>query len=101
MSRIAIVSAMHEELRALLPALEKPQRAEFAGRAFHFGQMQGQPVVMVLSGIADQTSRVPGLASTSARMSAGTVVWPFAVMVDSIMASVLTSGAIAMRTRWT
>ena len=51
MSRIAIVSAMHEELRALLPALEKPQRAEFAGRAFHFGQMQGQPVVMVLSGI--------------------------------------------------
>jgi adenosylhomocysteine nucleosidase len=51
MSRIAIVSAMHEELRALLPALEKPQRAEFAGRQFHFGQMQGQPVVMVLSGI--------------------------------------------------
>ena len=51
MSRIAIVSAMHEELRALLPALEKPQRAEFAGRLFHFGQMQGQPVVMVLSGI--------------------------------------------------
>jgi adenosylhomocysteine nucleosidase len=51
MSRIAIVSAMHEELRALLPALEKPQRAEFAGRTFHFGQMQGQPVVMVLSGI--------------------------------------------------
>ena len=30
--------------------------------------------MMVLSGIADQTSRVPGLASTSARMSAGTVV---------------------------
>ena len=51
MSRIAIVSAMHEELRALLPALEKPQRADFAGRSFHFGQMQGQPVVMVLSGI--------------------------------------------------
>ena len=51
MSRIAIVSAMHEELRALLPALEKPQRAEFAGRQFHFGQMQGQPVVLVLSGI--------------------------------------------------
>ena len=51
MSRIAIVSAMHEELRALLPALDKPQRADFAGRSFHFGQMQGQPVVMVLSGI--------------------------------------------------
>ena len=51
MSRIAIVSAMHEELRALLPSLQKPQRAEFAGRVFHFGQMHGQPVVMVLSGI--------------------------------------------------
>lgn len=51
MSRTAIVSAMHEELRALLPALEKPQRAEFAGRHFHLGQMMGRPVVLVLSGI--------------------------------------------------
>lgn len=51
MSRIAVVSAMHQELRALLPALDKPQRAEFAGRVFHLGQMEGQPVVMVLSGI--------------------------------------------------
>jgi adenosylhomocysteine nucleosidase len=50
-SRTAIVSAMHEELRALLPALERPQRAEFAGRTFHLGQMQGRPVVLVLSGI--------------------------------------------------
>lgn len=51
MSRIAIVSAMHQELRALLPALDKPQRAEFAGRVFHLGQLEGQPVVMALSGI--------------------------------------------------
>lgn len=51
MSRTAIVSAMHEELRALLPALEKPQQATFAGRRFHLGQMHGQPVVLVLSGI--------------------------------------------------
>ena len=42
---------MHQELRALLPALDRPQRAEFAGRVFHLGQMEGQPVVMVLSGI--------------------------------------------------
>ncbi|MBX3605627.1 MAG: 5'-methylthioadenosine/adenosylhomocysteine nucleosidase [Piscinibacter sp.] len=51
MSRTAIVSAMHEELRALLPMLERPQQAEFAGRRFHLGQMCGQPVVLVLSGI--------------------------------------------------
>lgn len=51
MTRTAIVSAMHEELRALLPLLEKPQRAEFAGRSFHLGQMMGRPVVLVLSGI--------------------------------------------------
>ena len=31
MSRIAIVSAMHQELRALLPALDKHQSATFAG----------------------------------------------------------------------
>jgi adenosylhomocysteine nucleosidase len=51
MSRIAIVSAMREELRALLPALDKRQQVRFAGRDFHLGQMEGQPVVMVLSGI--------------------------------------------------
>ena len=51
MSRIAIVSAMHQELRALLPALDKHQSATFAGRTFHIGTMEGQPVVMTLSGI--------------------------------------------------
>jgi len=51
MSRIAIVSAMHQELRALLPALDKRQQVRFAGRDFQLGQMEGQPVVMVLSGI--------------------------------------------------
>jgi len=51
MSRIAIVSAMHQELRALLPALDKRQQVRFAGRDFHLGQMEGQPVVMVLAGI--------------------------------------------------
>ena len=41
--------------------------------------------MIVPSGIADQTRRVPGLACTRARMSAGTVVCPFEVMVDSAM----------------
>ena len=51
MSRTAIVSAMHEELRALLHGLERAQRVELAGRTFHLGEMHGRPVVLVLSGI--------------------------------------------------
>jgi adenosylhomocysteine nucleosidase len=48
---VAIVSAMHEELRALLPLLRDPQSVRLAGREFHQGTVHGQPVVMVLSGI--------------------------------------------------
>ena len=48
---MAIVSAMHEELRALLPLLDAPQRVVRAGREFHRGQLHGRPVVLVLSGI--------------------------------------------------
>lgn len=51
MSRIAIVSAMHEELRALLPLLQSPARETLAGREFHQGEIHGRPVVLVLSGI--------------------------------------------------
>ena len=51
---LAIVSAMHEELHALLALLE-PQAVTatrtIAGRRFHFGSLQGRPVVLVLSGI--------------------------------------------------
>ena len=50
-TRIAIVSAMHEELRALLPLLQNPQRETLAGREFHQGEIHGRPVVLVLSGI--------------------------------------------------
>jgi hypothetical protein len=53
--------------------------------------------MMVPSGIADQTRRVPGFASTSARMSAGTVVWPFAVIDDSGMASIHAFTILVMR----
>ena len=49
--RLAIVSAMHEELRALLPALVAPDVHEVAGRRFHLGTMEGHDVVLVLSGI--------------------------------------------------
>jgi len=48
---LAIVSAMHGELRALLPALNGAQPVTLAGRHFHVGSMHGEPIVLVLSGI--------------------------------------------------
>lgn len=51
MSTLAIVTAMQEELRALLPLLEEPRRLRVAGREFHSGLMHGHPVVLVRSGI--------------------------------------------------
>jgi len=47
----AIVSAMHEELRALLPLLDDRHTVRLAGRDFHHGTIHGQPVVLALSGI--------------------------------------------------
>lgn len=47
----AIVSAMHEELRALLPLLDDRHTVRLAGREFHHGVIHGQPVVLALSGI--------------------------------------------------
>jgi len=51
MTSIAIVSAMHEELRVLLPALADARRERVAGREFHFGTLAGRPAVLVLAGI--------------------------------------------------
>lgn len=48
---VAIVSAMHEELRALLPLLRDRLSVRLAGRDFHQGTIHGRPVVLVLSGI--------------------------------------------------
>ena len=48
---IAIVSAMQQELRALLPLLHHPAPMRLAGRDFQCGSLHGQPVVLVLSGI--------------------------------------------------
>lgn len=51
MSRLAIVSAMHEELRAFLQVMpdEAPERV--AGRDFWIGHLDGHEVVAVLSGL--------------------------------------------------
>ena len=48
---LAIVSAMHEELRALLPRLEGAAVRRLGGRDFHVGRLAGREVVLVLSGI--------------------------------------------------
>ena len=50
-SPIAIVSAMHEELRALLLLLGGRRSVRLAGRDFHLGTIHGEPVVLALSGI--------------------------------------------------
>lgn len=51
MPRLAIVSALHEELHALLPVTQVTRRERRAGREFHVGQLDGHEVVLVLSGI--------------------------------------------------
>lgn len=48
---IAIISAMHEELHALLPALQGARTTRIAGRDFHVGTVHGQPVLLVLAGV--------------------------------------------------
>lgn len=51
MGRIAIVGAMHQELRALLAAMPDEAPVRRAGREFWVGHLEGQPVVVVLSRI--------------------------------------------------
>ena len=51
MSPIGIVSAVHEELAAVLAALPDEQRVQVAGRDFWQGHWHGRPVVAVLSRI--------------------------------------------------
>ncbi len=48
---VAIVAAMHEELRALLAQMPDEQRVRVAGRDFWQGHLHGRPVVAVLSRI--------------------------------------------------
>lgn len=58
--RLAIVSAMHEELRALLAVLGAPDVHEIAGRRFHVGTMEGHAVVLVLSGLGKVAAATTG-----------------------------------------
>ena len=51
MSRIAIVSAMHPELAAVLAWLPQKQKQTVAGREFVLGRWHGHDVVAVLSRI--------------------------------------------------
>jgi adenosylhomocysteine nucleosidase len=51
MAMIGIMSAMHEELSAVLAEMADQQRVTVAGRDFWVGDWQGQPVVAVLSRI--------------------------------------------------
>ncbi len=51
MNRIAIVGAMHEELRALLAAMPDERPVQRAGREFWVGHLAGHDVVVVLSRI--------------------------------------------------
>ncbi len=51
MAVIGIMSAMHEELAAVLAAMPDEQRVQVAGRDFWVGHWQGQSVVAVLSRI--------------------------------------------------
>ena len=48
---LAIASALHGELRALLPLLDAAHTVDLAGRRFHLGRIAGRPVVLVLSGV--------------------------------------------------
>jgi adenosylhomocysteine nucleosidase len=47
----ALVSAMPQELAALLAQLDTAHSTPHAGRQFHRGRLHGHPVVLVLSGI--------------------------------------------------
>lgn len=49
--RIAVVSAMREELHALHDDLHGPHIERVAGRDFHLGTLHGRPALLVLAGI--------------------------------------------------
>ncbi|HEX5682506.1 MAG TPA: 5'-methylthioadenosine/adenosylhomocysteine nucleosidase [Ideonella sp.] len=51
MTRTALIAAMHEELAALLPAIEDARIERRGGREFWLGRLEGQEVVAVRSGI--------------------------------------------------
>jgi adenosylhomocysteine nucleosidase len=48
---LAVLAALHDELAALLPALEGARVERVGGRDFHRGRLAGREAVLVLSGI--------------------------------------------------
>ncbi len=48
---LAVTSALHDELRALLPLLEAAHTVELGARRFHVGRIGARPVVLALSGV--------------------------------------------------
>ena len=74
MPRVAIVSAMHAELAAVLARLEKAQVSRTAGRDFLLGRWHGQEVVLALSRIG----KVAAATTTTAlieRFEVGQVIF--------------------------
>ena len=67
MHPLAIVSAMPEELAALLPLVEQRRVQRLAGRELHHGQLQGREVVLTPAG---QRHLLPRLAPAAIRYSA-------------------------------
>lgn len=51
MTRLALISAMDEELSALLPLVAQARSELHAGRRFHLGRLGAHEVVLVLCGI--------------------------------------------------
>ncbi len=74
MSRIAIVSAMKEELHLLLAHMAGEQPVRRAGRDFWQGRLQGHEVVAVLSGIG-KVAAATTAALLLAEFGAGRIVF--------------------------
>lgn len=71
---LGIVSALHEELRALLACLEGAKVERLGGRAFHRGRLAGHEVVLVLSGIGKVAAAATGSLLID-RFGVGTILF--------------------------
>jgi adenosylhomocysteine nucleosidase len=58
MTRTALIAALHEELAALLPAIEGATTERRGGREFWLGRLNGHEVVAVLSGVGKVAAAV-------------------------------------------
>ncbi len=74
MLRTAILSALPEEQAGLSSALQAPERVVHAGRTFHCGMLEGQEVVLALSGIGKVAAATTATALIE-RFGAGRIVF--------------------------